>query len=247
MHDAAFRRAIGAAVGEGAHRLQRRDVDDAAPAPRDHRRHEALHEEERRIEIETHRPIPVLARELEHRLANVEPRRIDDDVRRAEEARRGPRARIDRVPIREIAGEHRRLVAARSDRIARRGELVLTPGDQDDARSGFGERPGDRAADPGASAGHQRDAAGEREQRRAARRRIRGPRAALAHRFPLGCASLVPVIGSPARPCRTARRESTCRAGRRRCARALPCLRAGKSAPPPARSPSPRRASSAAR
>ncbi len=115
LHDAALRRAVRPAVAERAHRLQRRDVDDPAPPFRDHRRREPLRQEERRVEIDAHRGVPVGLGDVRHRLPDVDAGGVDDDVGGAEELRRARGAREERLAHREIAGDVRGAAARGPD------------------------------------------------------------------------------------------------------------------------------------
>src|ERR1700682_3368673 len=164
LHDRTLRHAVGGRIRESAHRLQRRDVDDASPGACDHRRSEALREKEWRIDIEPQRRIPILLGHVEHWLAKVGPGRRHEDVGRAEELARSHGASSPCTAIGEVARQGPRASAGAFDFMPQLLELGLAPGDQYNGRAGIGKRERDRPAYDRARAGPHSDAARKIEQ-----------------------------------------------------------------------------------
>src|SRR5438552_724419 len=164
LHDGTLRGAVGGRIRESTDRLQRRDVDDAPPAAGDHWRSETLREKEWRIEIEPQGRIPILLRHLEHRLANVDAGRRDEDIGRAEKLARSCCASSQRMTIGKVAGQAHRASAGAFDFVTRLLELGLAPGDQHHGRARIRERERNCPAYARARAGHDRDASRKIEQ-----------------------------------------------------------------------------------
>ena len=163
--DAALGHRVGRDGRAGQLAGQRADVDDLAAAARDHppRRLAADHEGAGQVGLD--HPAPVVGRELDHRLAQLDAGIVDEDVDRDALARRAARRRRRSRPRRS-----RRSGASCTDDPAARisaaacGEPAGIGAVQDDRGAGRGQSLGHGAAEAARGAGDEGGAAGEVEQ-----------------------------------------------------------------------------------
>ena len=111
LHHATLRRAIRPAVIERARRLQRRNVDDAAPALGLHPRGAPARDEERSSKIDRYRRVPIVVGQFGKRVANVDASAVDQNIRRAIRQPCFSAGQFERVTVGEIDGDAGRLNA----------------------------------------------------------------------------------------------------------------------------------------
>lgn len=145
-------------------RQQRGDEDDLSVAAFEHLPAKLAAENELGVEVDLHDAVPILVRVLGGRLAEDGSGVVDQDVDSRKVGLDPFDEAIQRTPIGKVAGVSPKPASQRDHFL-----LDLAAGrfhrsaDADDVGPGLGQCPGNRAADPPAAAGHQREPAVESE------------------------------------------------------------------------------------
>jgi hypothetical protein len=139
---------------------QRGDVDHLAAAAIEHPGAEEAGQLEDAVQVDRHHPAPVLQGQLDRRPAVDRPRVVHQDVHLGQPAQLAP----DPVRVGQVEPPPGGPAAGGQDRgldlVQRFGPAAV----HDHVGAGRGQPDGDRGADPGRGAGHQRGPPGQVEQ-----------------------------------------------------------------------------------